>query len=560
NTVNSTSIDNLSDAVICAFLASQPNSPQLAREDLEQIDPDDLEEMDLNGVFHQHKNRHFARECRAPKNQENRGREYGRKIVPVENPTENALIAQDGIGGYDLSYQAKEEQPTNFALMALTSSRSFSNSNSKVDSCSKTCLKAYATLKKQYDSLSSEYKKSQFHLLSYKADYDGGFVSFGDGKGRISGNSKIKIRTLDFDDVYFWIKREFSVATTPQQNGVAKRKNRKLIEAARTMLVDSKLPTTFWAEEVNTACYVLNRALVIKPHNKTPYELIHGRPPLINFMKPFGCHVTILNTRDYLGKFDEKSNEGIFIGYSVNDQVTRSELEGLLQQERQTKHTNSTNRFNTISSLVNTGGPSFVNATSPSPFNDVGTLASTNAFEEHPFERFLPFKNVFSFPYVLQKCIFSFKHFVVYQMDVKSVFLYGKIEEEVYVCQPLGFQDPNIPDKVYKVEKALYELHQDPRACQDKYVADILKIFDFSTVKTTSTLIEPDKALAKDAAGEDVDVHLFNSMIGSLMYLTTSWLDITIVVCACARFQVTPKTSHLYAVIMLEQALTGNLQ
>ncbi|GJV44154.1 putative ribonuclease H-like domain-containing protein [Tanacetum coccineum] len=114
------------------------------------------------------------------------------------------------------------------------------------------------------------------------------------------------------------IKREFSVARTPQQNGVAERKNRTLIEAARTMLVDSKLPTTFWAEAVNTACYVLNRVLVIKPHNKTPYELIRGRPPLIDFMKPFGCPVTILNTRDHLGKFDEKANEGYFVGFLEN--------------------------------------------------------------------------------------------------------------------------------------------------------------------------------------------------------------------------------------------------
>ncbi|GJZ28071.1 putative ribonuclease H-like domain-containing protein, partial [Tanacetum coccineum] len=100
------------------------------------------------------------------------------------------------------------------------------------------------------------------------------------------------------------IKRDFSVAKTPQQNGVAERKNRTLIEAARTMLVDSKFPTTFWAEVVNTTCYVLNKVLVTKPHNKTPYELIHGRPLLIDFMQPFGCHVTILNTWDHLDKFD----------------------------------------------------------------------------------------------------------------------------------------------------------------------------------------------------------------------------------------------------------------
>ncbi|GJZ39578.1 putative ribonuclease H-like domain-containing protein [Tanacetum coccineum] len=119
------------------------------------------------------------------------------------------------------------------------------------------------------------------------------------------------------------IKREFSVARTPQQNGVAERKNRTLIEAARTMLVDFKLPTTFWAEADNTACYVLNRVLVIKPHNKTPYELICGRPPLIDFMKPFVCPVTILNTRDHLGKFDGKTDEGYFVGYSMVSKAMR---------------------------------------------------------------------------------------------------------------------------------------------------------------------------------------------------------------------------------------------
>ncbi|GKC09911.1 putative ribonuclease H-like domain-containing protein [Tanacetum coccineum] len=134
-------------------------------------------------------------------------------------------------------------------------------------------------------------------------------------------NKKVKIIRSDngtefknkvMDDFYRekGIKREYSIARTPQQNGVAERKNRTLIEAARTMLADSKLPTTFWAEAVSTACYVQNRVLIVKPHNKTPYELFRGFKPAIGFMKPFGCHVTILNTLDNLGKFDEKSDEG----------------------------------------------------------------------------------------------------------------------------------------------------------------------------------------------------------------------------------------------------------
>ncbi|GJX04328.1 putative ribonuclease H-like domain-containing protein [Tanacetum coccineum] len=189
-------------------------------------------------------------------------------------------------------------------------------------------------------------------------------------------------------------------------------------------------------------------------------------------------------------------------------------------------------------------------------------------------------------------------------MDVKSAFLYGTIEEEVYVCQPLGFEDPEFPNKVYKVEKALYGLHQAPRAwyktfstyllesgfrrrtidkalfikkdkgdillvqvkqkddgifiSQDKYVVDILKKFDFATMKTTRTPMETNKALLKDEEATYVDVHLYRSIIGSLMYLTASRPDIMFAVCACARFQVTPKTSHLHVVKRIFRYLKGH--
>nr|GEY74848.1 hypothetical protein [Tanacetum cinerariifolium]GEY81941.1 hypothetical protein [Tanacetum cinerariifolium] len=119
------------------------------------------------------------------------------------------------------------------------------------------------------------------------------------------------------------IKREFSNARTPQQNGVAERRNRTLIEAAKTMLADAKLPVTFWVEAVNTACYVQNKVLVIKPHNKTPYELFNERSTVIRFLRSFWCHVIILNTLDHLGKFDAKGDEGYFVRYSLSSKAFR---------------------------------------------------------------------------------------------------------------------------------------------------------------------------------------------------------------------------------------------
>ncbi|GJS01500.1 putative ribonuclease H-like domain-containing protein [Tanacetum coccineum] len=210
----------------------------------------------------------------------------------------------------------------------------------------------------------------------------------------------------------------------------------------------------------------------------------------------------------------------------------------------------------------------------------------------------------------------SYMGLIVYQMDVKSAFLYGKIDEEVYVSQPPGFQDPKYPEKVYKVVKALYGLHQvaiiklpehvqvyvddiifgstkkswcdefealmksrfqmssmgeltfflglqvkqKPNGIfisQDKYVDEILKKFDFANVKTASTPIETQKPLVKDEEASDVDVHLYRSMIGSLMYVTASRPDIMFAVCACSRFQVTPKTSHLTAVKRIFRYLKG---
>ncbi|GKF51439.1 putative ribonuclease H-like domain-containing protein, partial [Tanacetum coccineum] len=193
----------------------------------------------------------------------------------------------------------------------------------------------------------------------------------------------------------------------------------------------------------------------------------------------------------------------------------------------------------------------------------------------------------------------SYMGFIVYQVDVKSAFLYGKIDEEVYVSQPPawyatlstfllknGYKRGTIDktlfikkDKHYIILVQVYvksrfqmssmgELtfflglqvkHKEDGIfiSQDKYVAEILKKFDFASVKTASTPIETQKPLVKDEEASDVDVHLYRSMIGSLMYLTTSRPDIMFAVYACSRFQVNPKTSHLSAVKRIFRYLKG---
>ncbi|GJR70081.1 ribonuclease H-like domain-containing protein [Tanacetum coccineum] len=139
---------------------------------------------------------------------------------------------------------------------------------------------------------------------------------------RSDNGTEFKNREMDEFYKQKGIKKEYSVARTPQQNGVAERKNRTLIKAARTMLADSLLPTVFWAEAVNTACYVMNRVLVTKPHNKTPYELIIGRPPSISFMRPFGWNQTNKNAGQQETNGDTGLKKNVDAGHTEEENVS----------------------------------------------------------------------------------------------------------------------------------------------------------------------------------------------------------------------------------------------
>ncbi|XP_010457015.1 PREDICTED: uncharacterized protein LOC104738554 [Camelina sativa] len=119
------------------------------------------------------------------------------------------------------------------------------------------------------------------------------------------------------------ISHQFSAPRTPQQNGVVERKNRTLQEMARAMIHGKQVPKKFWAEALNTACYIINRVYVRRDTTKTPYELWRGKTPNLSYFHVFGCRCYILNDKDYLGKFDSKSDEGMFLGYAESSTAFR---------------------------------------------------------------------------------------------------------------------------------------------------------------------------------------------------------------------------------------------
>nr|GEV27930.1 hypothetical protein [Tanacetum cinerariifolium] len=427
------------------------------------------------------------------------------------------------------------------------------------------------------------------------------------------------------------IKREFSVPRTPQQNGIAERKNRTLIEAARTMLADSLLPILFWAGAVNTACYAINLTLVQVAKNNLMKKAGKENVQQYVLFPVWSSGSTNPQNTDRDAAFDAKEPEfkgrkpesevnvssGSNAQSKKHDDKTKREAKGKSPVESSTGYrnlsvefedfsNNNINEVNAAGNLVPAVGKISTNSTNSfsaaGPSNaavkleditysddeeDVGAEADFTNLETtlkiqvrlklckrsyfnsrcrknkkdergivvrnkarlvaqgHTQEEGIDYEEVFS-PVARLEAIrlflaySSFIGFMVYQMDIKSIFLYGTIEEEVYVCQPLGFEDPDHPDNVYKVVKALYGLHQAPRDCKDlckafeKFMKDKFQMSSMGELtffldgKSASTPIDIEKPLLKDPDGEDVDVdvHTYKSMIGSLMYLTSSRQDI----------------------------------
>nr|GEX10548.1 putative reverse transcriptase, RNA-dependent DNA polymerase [Tanacetum cinerariifolium] len=566
---NSANTDSLSDVVIYSFFANQSNSPLLYNEDLQQIDADDLEEIDLKWQMAMLTMgaRRFLKKTGmkvgangsetigAPK--ENRNREPVRRNVTVKTTYANALVAQDEFR-YNWSDQA-EDRPTNFALMAYTSSGSSSSSNSDT----------------------KETPKEEKSLV------------------------KVKSVHVDFEDVYFVKELKFNLFSISQ---MCDKKNNVLFTDTECVVLS---PDFKLLDESQVLLRVLkkNNMYIVDLKNVAPSGArVETVPDKYYILLP-------LWTQDPL--FSSSSKDSPDDGFKPSKEEEKKDAEDPGNEDNKVLSTeeprvnqkkdanvNSTNNINTVSPTANVASTKDNIVDENIVYGYVGAEADMTNFDTnipkddkecdwpwaigakwiyknkkdkrgivvrnkvrlvtHGYtqEEGIDYDEVFA-PAARIEAIrlflayASFKDFVVYRMDVKSAFLYSKIEEEVYVCQPPGFEDPEFIDRVYKVGKALYGIHQAPRACQDKYVDEIFKKFGFSTVKTLSTPMETSKPLMKDENVEDVDVHLYRLMIGSLMYLTSSRPDIMFVVCACARFQVKPKVLHLHAIKRIFRYLKG---
>ncbi|GKC24222.1 retrovirus-related pol polyprotein from transposon TNT 1-94, partial [Tanacetum coccineum] len=708
-------VDSLSDAMIYSFFPSQSNNSQLDNKDLKQIDPDDLVEMDLkwqmamltirarrflkktgrnlgvNGTdtigfnktkvecYNCHRRGHFARECRAPKYQDNKNRETTRRTVSVDETTSNALVSQCDGFGYDWS------------------SSSSSNSDTEVSTCSKACLKSYETLKEHYDNLTKDFNKSQLNVGAYKAGLESIDARL-DVYKKNEVNDKYKIGegyhaipppyignfmppkpdlVLADKDKYVFSESVTSVPAVTTSEVKTRRSKPKGSEPTWLILIlitltKSMIYTHLLHSESGNQSNGIAGTKACENACKARVETVHGKDyillPFLTQDPPFSSSlkdspdVGFKPSREKEKKDDEHlENEDSEVPNTKEPRVNQEHDESV----------NSTNNINTISLTVNTASlednavdenivygcvddpnmPNLEEIVYSDDDEDVDTEADMTNLDthilvnptstikihkDHPLEQIIG--DIHSAPQteILTKSVTDhvepkkviqaltdpswieamqdellqfklnkkdekgivvrnkarlvaqgytqeegidydeafapvprieairlflayalFKYFAMYQIDVKSAFLYGKIEEEVYVCQPPRFEDPEFPDRVYKVEKTLYGLHQAPRAwyetlstylldngfqrgqidktlfikrvkeglqvtqkdkgifiSQDKYMDEILKKFGFLTVKTASTPIETSKSLMNDENAEDVDVHLYRSMIG----------------------------------------------
>nr|GEY04661.1 retrotransposon protein, putative, unclassified [Tanacetum cinerariifolium] len=476
--VNSTTVDNLSDVVICSFFASQLNSLQLDSEDLQQIHSNDLEEMDLS--------------------------------------------EDEAKSKYKI-----EEQMVKPSFAKLK----FVKSKEQVKSPWKTTVK----------------QGNMSYLTEYE-EIDGGYVAFGGNPkgGKITRRGSQPNWLFDIDALTKSMNYK-PVVTGNQSNGNA---GTKACDDADDRFQPSSDEEKKVDEDPRQESECKDQEKEDNVNNTNN----------VNAVSTNRVNVVGANTNNEL-PFDSEMLvlEDISIFYFSSNHEDDDEMADMNNLDT-TIHVSPT-----LNIRIHKDHPIDQRYCDKKQARLV-TQGHTQEEEIDYYEVFAPVARIEAIRLFLAYA--SFKDFVVYQMDVKSAFLHEKIKEEVYVCQPLGFEDPDFPNKVYKLKKALYRLHQASRTWYETLSAylldngfysgkidktlfiirhkyDILLVLvnvdDIIFVKNASIPMETQKPLLKDEDGEEVDVHMYGSMISSLMYHTSSRPDIMFTVYACAKYQVNLK-------------------
>nr|GEV59380.1 ribonuclease H-like domain-containing protein [Tanacetum cinerariifolium] len=632
NAAYSTNIDNLSNAVICSFFSSQQNSPQLVHEDLEQIHPDDMEEMDLrwqmamltmrarsflkktrwkltvNGnetigfdksnveCYNCHMRRHFDRECKTLRNQDNLNKEILRRSVPVETSTTISLVSCDSLGGYDWSDQV-EERP-NYALVAFASSSSVSevSDNEDEDVSQPKIEKKIVRLSiakiefvksKQQEKTA---RKTVKQVEQHKQNTHNPRVLISTARQVNAAHSKTTVNAARPMSHLSKIAH----STIKRLGHLNFKTMNKLVKGNLVRGLPSKL---FENDQTCVACQKKkHHRASCKPKTENsislPLHLLHmdlfGPTFVKSLKKKMYCLVVIdgysrftwvffLATEDetsgILKSFstgienlvDYKADEGFFVGYSLNskafrvfnsrtrlmeqnlrirfsestpnvlgrgpawlfdiDALTRTMNYEPIVAEIQEKNecndqekednVNSTNNVNTVSSTVNTANTNRINA------------VGKNISIELQFDLNMPaLEDVSTFDFSKDN------------KDDGAVAHMNNLDTTIQVS-------PIPTTKIHKYHPLDQVIGDLQSATQTRKMSKNLEKHGFTEVKTASTSMETQKPLLKDEDGEEVDVHMYRSMIGSLMYLTSSRPDIMFVVCACARYQVNLKSTAM---------------
>nr|GEU76542.1 uncharacterized mitochondrial protein AtMg00810-like [Tanacetum cinerariifolium] len=474
-------VDSLSNRVIYSFFASQSTSPQLDNEDLKQIDVDDLEEIDLR--WQMAMKGHFARECRSPKDsRRNDAAEPQRRTVPVETSTSNVLVSQcDSVESYDWSYQA-EEKPANYALMAFSSSSS-SSDNEHVE----TSILAATPKPASPKSASSGKRKNRkayfvcksLDYLIKDCDYHAKKMAQTITRNHAHRGNHKQYASLTHTNLH---KHMVPTAVLTQSKPVSITDVRPVSAALPQIKVTRPRHVKPIITKANSP---IRRHITCSSSPKTSNS--PSRVTAVKALVELNGGYVAFGGNPKGGKFDGKVDEGFLVGYSNNDRDAafdgkEPDIDAKKPESKVNVSPSSSaqSRKQDDKTKKEDKGKKSEDITYSDDEDDVGAEADFNNLEtsitEEPKrvhqalkdpswieamqevllqfkmqkEEEIDYEEVFALVARIKAirlflAYASFMGFMVYQMNVKSAFLYGTIKEEVYVYQPLGFEDPDHP-------------------------------------------------------------------------------------------------------------------